>query len=94
MSPIHGAERLTAIFGASPTFHGAEVVRLVRDRAAAAGRDHAGPTLTLSVRVFTFGPDVAPNGGCVLHDGTPAMLGFGGVAELELEGSNEQNALA
>jgi hypothetical protein len=91
---IPGAEHLTAIFGTWPSFHDAEVVRLVLDRADSDGREYAGPTLTLAIRVFTFGPEVAASGAYVLHHETLATLRFGGVTPLAFGGFNQQNVLA
>lgn len=93
MDGILGAEHLTRIFGRWPSFHDAEVVRLTLDRADPERGDFGGPTLTLAVRVFTFGPDIAPSGHYVLHHETLATLQFRGVAQLALDDFNQQNAL-
>jgi hypothetical protein len=90
---VVGADRLTSIFGLWPSFHDAEVLGLTLDRAEQEGSEHPPPVLTLSVRVFTFGPEVAPTGFYVLHNETLAKLLFGGVCELALEGFNHQNVL-
>lgn len=56
-APIVGADRLTGHFGRWPSFHDAEVVRLVLDRH---GTD--GPTAELVVHVWSVGADVDEHG--------------------------------
>ena len=56
-APIVGADRLTGHFGGWPSFHDAEVVRLVLDRH---GTD--GPTAELVVHVWSVGAEVDPDG--------------------------------
>ena len=90
---IPGAQRLTSIFGDWPSFHDAEVVRVVLDRAGASGHDGMGPMLTLAVRVSRYGPALAPDGTYARRDDTRATFRFDGVQELELANFNDQNAL-
>lgn len=88
---IDGAQLVVEWFGHWPTFHDAEVVRLVLDRGGVGAT--AGPTLTLAVYAYVAGPGVEPNGTYVLSKECLVTFEFRGIAQLELSEFNDQNAL-
>ena len=66
---VGAAERLTRIFGDWPSFHDAEVTRLVLDRS---GPD--GLTLDLEIHVFEATSEVDPAGFYVLENHTLCVI--------------------
>src|SRR5947208_230597 len=93
MNGILGAERLTALFGHWPTFHDAEVVRLVLDRADRVPGRHESPRLTVEVRAFEITSEIGPEGRYVLRDESLVTLEFREVVDLQMTDFNCQNAL-
>jgi hypothetical protein len=91
MAEIYGAELVTGIFGHWPSFHDAEVVRLVLERTA---KYEAGPLLLADVHTFETTPDIDPQGFYVRRHHTLVYLRFDGVQDLELNNFNNQNALS
>jgi len=90
MTSIPGAQQLVSIFGYWPTFHDAEVIRFSIERHA----DYAqGPVVEADVYVFEITQEISPTGHYVLRHHTMATLRFIAVANLTLEGFNNQNAL-
>ena len=88
MELVRAADRLTNIFGHWPTFHDAEVVRVVLDR-----RGPGGPTLEAEIHVFEMTSEVDPAGYYVLKNHTLVTLRFRGVELRALSSFNHQNVL-
>lgn len=88
MELVQSADRLTQIFGYWPTFHDAEVIRIVLDRGGTGG-----PTLEAEIHVFEMTSEIAPSGFYVLKKHTFVTLLFRGVALHELKWFNHQNVL-
>ncbi len=88
MDLIDNAEKLTQIFGRWPSFHDAEVVRVVLDRTGAEG-----PTLETSIHVFDMSSEVDARGFYVLQNHTLVTLKFSGVVLDQFAGFNQQNVL-
>ncbi|CAA9525345.1 MAG: hypothetical protein AVDCRST_MAG85-3183 [uncultured Solirubrobacteraceae bacterium] len=86
---VAGADALTSIFGEWPSFHDAEVLRMRLDRGGPRTRAH----VEADVHVFAMTSEVDEAGFSVLRDHTLVTLRFDGIAELELGGFNDQNAL-
>lgn len=85
---ISGAERILQIFGEWPSFHDAEVLRLVLDRS---GSD--GPSLEVKIHVFEATQEVDPSGYYVLKNHTLISLKFIRVCLDEIKWFNHQNVL-
>ena len=94
MNPIDevvGAERLTEIFGAWPSFHDAEILEV---RFARLGQnEHEGPALEIVFHLFKGERDDSRASGVRWYDHTQATFRFSNVCELALEGFNSQNAI-
>jgi hypothetical protein len=88
MANITNVQLLEDIFGYFPSFHDAEVLRIVLDRKGE-GRS---PTLEARVHVFEMTSEVV-DGKYVLRHHTLVTFEFVGVDELALEGFNGQNVL-
>ena len=89
MRDLEQAEKLTRIFGEWPSFHDAEVVRVVLDRTGPEA-----PTLTLEIHVYTMTSEVDARGFYVLTNHTLATLRFTEVALISMQGFNSQNSLS
>jgi len=87
---IPGAADLIQVFGRWPSFHDAEVVRCVLERA---DPDGAGPSIFTDVHVYEMTGDAGADGACVLKNHTLVSFRFAGVAEVALDGFNHQNVL-
>jgi hypothetical protein len=87
---IAGSEQVIAIFNRWPSFHDAEVVRLALERTASYER---GPDLTLDLHAFEITSDVGPNGQYVLRHHVLISFRFSGVADLHIDGFDNQNAI-
>lgn len=85
---VEHAERLTAIFGRWPSFHDAEVDRIVFDRS---GPD--GPTLEARIHVFRMTSAVDPAGYYVLANHTWVTFRFFDVLLNQFADFNHQNVL-
>lgn len=85
---VEDAARLTSVFGRWPSFHDAEVVRIVLDRSGSEG-----PSLEARLHVFEMTDRVGPTGAYVLENHTLVTLGFSGVALERMEDFNHQNVL-
>jgi hypothetical protein len=91
MAEIYGADLVTGIFGHWPSFHDAEVVRIVLERTA---QYEAGPLLLADVHTFETTSDIDVDGFYVRRNHTLVSLRFDGVQDLELNNFNSQNALS
>jgi hypothetical protein len=80
---------LELIFGRWPSFHDAEVLRVVLDRSG-----DEGPTLEVTIHVFDMTSDVDPQGFCVLKNHTEVTLRFTLVGLKRLQWFNHQNVLS
>ena len=85
---ITGADRLTSRFGTWPSFHDAEVVRLVLDRGGANG-----PTAEMVVHTWLMTDKVDDQGYYVLEKHTLVRFLFERVTSIELSEFNHQNVL-
>ena len=85
---VEDASLLTAVFGRWPSFHDAEVVRVLLDRSGPEG-----PTLETQILVFEVTNRVGPTGHYVLENHTLVTLRFLGVALERMESFNQQNVL-
>lgn len=88
---ITGSEKLVAKFGYWPTFHDAEVLWAKLDRHPQG--EGFGPTFDVLIHAFEMTNEVGPDGHYVLRHHVLVHLLFRDVAELRLEGFNNQNAL-
>ncbi len=88
MSLIEHSDKLTRIFGRWPSFHDAEVLRLVLDRTGSEG-----PTLEVQIHVFAATSEVDSTGHYMLKDHTLVTLRFTEVAIEKLQWFNRQNVL-
>lgn len=94
---LHGSEALVAAFGYWPSFHDAEIFRVVLERAdapnATAPAAHGGPTLQLDVWAFDTTPDVDEHGKYQLRTSVRVAFRFDDVADVRLDNFNVQNVL-
>jgi len=88
-SVFENAQLLTTIFDRWPSFHDAEVLRLVLDRS---GPDR--PTVEAVIHVFQMTSEVNAKGYYVLKHHTEAALRFTGVEVLSIQGFNPQNVIS
>lgn len=87
---IPGADALIKVFGRWPSFHDAEVVRFVLERAEPF---RAGPSIVADIHAFEVTGHVGTNGAYVLRNHTLVSFRFVGVDQVELNGFNNQNVL-
>lgn len=85
---ITGADRLTDRFGGWPSFHDAEVLRLVLDRHGANG-----PIAEMLVHTWLMTDNVDAQGHYVLEKHTLVRFLFEQVTSIEVAGFNHQNVL-
>ena len=85
---VENAPALTKVFGKWPTFHDAEVLRIVLDRA---GDD--GPTIEVQIHVFAMTSRVDESGHYVLENHRLVTLRFTEVELLGMAWINRQNVL-
>ena len=88
-SGFENAQLLTTIFGRWPSFHDAEVLRLVLDRSGPEG-----PTLEAAIHVFEMTSEVNAKGYYVLKHHTEATLRFTAVNLEGIRWFNQQNVLS
>lgn len=86
---IENAGSLELVFGGWPSFHDAEVLRVVLDRS---GED--GPTLEAAIHVFEMTSEIDSRGYYVLRHHTEVVLRFTGVVLSRLQWFNHQNVLS
>ena len=89
---IDRAELLTEVFGYWPTFHDAEVVRLVLNRSAV-GTDCCGPSCEMLIHVFEMTDEITASGHYRLDKHHLIKLLFDGLDGIQLNGFNHQNAI-
>ena len=85
---FENSEALVSVFGYWPSFHDAEVLRVVLDRSG-----DEGPTLEAVIHVFEMTNDVDWKGHFVLTHHTEVTLRFTEVALTRLQWFNQQNVL-
>jgi len=88
---IPGAADLIQVFGRWPSFHDAEVIRCVLERADSHG---AGPSIGADVHVFEMSREVGTDGAYVLKNHRLVSFRFAGVDKVSLDGFNHQNVLS
>jgi Immunity protein 50 len=88
MDSIENSEAVTRIFGEWPTFHDAEVLRVVLD-----GSGADGPTLEVSIHTFMGTGEVTANGHFETRDHTLVTLRFTGVEFDHIGDFSHQNVL-
>jgi len=86
---IKGAKLVTDVYGRWPTFHDAEVLRIVLDR----GTSEDGPSLAMDIRTFESTNQTAATGYFILRNEKVVSFRFASVTELELGDFNHQNVL-
>jgi hypothetical protein len=89
-SKIQNSHLLTDIFGRWPSFHDAEVLRIMLDR------DEArlfGPYLQATIHLFEMTPQIDERGRYVLKNHVAVTFRFIEIYELKLEDFNHQNVL-
>src|SRR5438876_371756 len=86
---ITGADRLTSRLGVWPSFHDAEVMRLVLERGGANG-----PTAEMVVHVWRMTDKVDDRGYYVLEKHSLVQFRFERIASIELSEFNDQNVLS
>ena len=86
---IENVSALESIFGRWPSFHDAEVLRVVLDRS---GDD--GPTLYTTIHLFEMTSEVDAKGYFVLKNHTEVELMFTTVELIRLQGFNNQNVIS
>jgi hypothetical protein len=91
MEKIKGGEKLTSVFGCWPSFHDAEVHGFVLDRASAEGL--YGPTVEATIHVYQMTNEVDAKGYYVLKNHVLVVFRFLEVAEIQLNGFNQQNVI-
>jgi hypothetical protein len=89
MAKIENVHLLEDIFGYFPSFHDAEVLRIVLDRKIEKGRL---PTLEASIHVFEMTSEIV-DGRYLLRNHTLVTFQFLEADEIHLEGFNQQNVL-
>jgi Immunity protein 50 len=87
---IPGADDLIKVFGRWPSFHDAEVVRFLLERADRIG---AGPNIVADVLAFEMTAQIGADGAYVLRNHTLVSFRFAGVELVVLEEFDNQNAL-
>ncbi len=90
-SKIKNGNLLTDIFGQWPSFHDAEVLKVILDRAPS--RQFCGPTLEAHIHVFEMTSEIDEEGFYKLTKHTLVQLAFLEVYELSLTDFNHQNVL-
>ena len=86
---IKGAKLVTDVYGRWPTFHDAEVLRIVLDR----GTSVDGPTLAMDIRTFEMTNETDAKGYIILRNEKVVSFRFVSVTDLELGDFNHQNVL-
>lgn len=87
---IQGVEKITEIFGRFPSFHDAEVLKIVLDRS---GSGKFKPTLEALVWAWQMTSEVDENRRIVLENHCLVNLKFSEIANLSLQDFNHQNVI-
>ncbi|HYX71270.1 MAG TPA: Imm50 family immunity protein [Nitrososphaera sp.] len=89
-SKIQDSHLLTDILGRWPSFHDAEVLRIVLDRN---GARTFTPYLQATIHIFEMTSQIDERGGYVLKNHVAVTFRFIEIYELQLEDFNQQNVL-
>lgn len=87
---IQGVEKITEIFGRFPSFHDAEVLKIVLDRS---GSGKFKPTLESLMWTWQMTNEIDENRRIVLENHCFVDFKFSEIAELSLQGFNHQNVI-
>lgn len=87
-------EDVIARFGQWPSFHDAEVHRLVLDRTTRSPAGSYIPSVEVHIRGWIMGPDVTNEGYYRKHNDSVVLFRFEDIFDLEVEGFNQQNVLS
>jgi hypothetical protein len=92
---IEGSQKLTSIFGRWPSFHDAEILELhfLRGYVQPEKCIYNFPLLTLKIHLWDLTREVDGDGFFVLRNHILTTLKFTDVAEFQMEGFNDQNAM-
>ncbi len=90
---IDGHERIVAHFGFWPSFHDAEVFKLVLERSNVKPKTQIDPVLDLHLRGWVLTSEIAPAGHYTQQGDALFHFRFEGVRDLQIEGFNGQNVL-
>ena len=90
---IEGFELVVAHLGQWPSFHDAEVLKLVLERTRAT-TDALSPALDLHLHGWIMTSEVTPQGFYKLHGDAVFHFRFEGVTDVQIEGFNNQNVLS
>lgn len=91
---IQGFELVVAHLGLWPSFHDAEVLKLVIDRTNVATSEELSPVLDLHLRGWVMTSEVTEQGFYKHHGEAVFRFRFEGVTNLRIEGFNNQNVLS
>jgi hypothetical protein len=91
---IEGHERVVDHLGLWPSFHDAEVLKLVIDRMSDPVGSGPRPALDLHLRGWVMTSEVTAEGFYKLHGEAVFHFRFEGVSEVRIEGFNNQNVLS
>lgn len=91
---IEGFELVVAHLGLWPSFHDAEVLKLVIDRTNVATSEELPPVLDLHLRGWVMTNEVSEQGFYKLRGDAVFHLRFQGVNNVHVEGFNNQNVLS
>ncbi len=90
LPPIKNAELVTRIFGYFPSFHDAEIIKVLCDR----GEPNLGsPTINFTLHVWETTSDVTPSGHYKQDKHHLIEFSFFGVDSVDLHHFNHQNVL-
>jgi hypothetical protein len=90
INQIEGVEKLIEVFGRFPSFHDAEILRIILDRK---GNGHFKPTLEATVRTCQITNELDENRRYILKNHCLVDFKFSEIAELKLNGFNHQNVI-
>lgn len=91
---IEGFELVVAHLGMWPSFHDAEVLKIILDRSHVATGQELSPVLDLRLRGWVMTSEVTEQGFYKLHGDAVFQLRFEGVFNVQIEGFNNQNVLS
>ena len=91
---IEGFESVVAHLGMWPSFHDAEVLKIILDRSNVGTGQELSPVLDLHLRGWVMTSEVTEQGFYKLHGDAVFHLRFEGVFNVQIEGFNNQNVLS
>ena len=91
---IEGSERVIAHCGLWPSFHDAEVLKLVLDRTDRARSEELFPVLDLYMHGWVMTSEISEDGFYKLKGEGKFHFRFEGITEVEIEGFNSQNVIS